>query len=707
MADQLVGQHFGGYEILEEIGRGGMAVVYKARQVSMNRVVAVKVLPRQFVHDQTFRARFEREVSIVATLQHRAIVPVHDYGEVDELPFIVMRFMDAGNIDDLLARGPLAPPVVEQIITQIADGLDYAHTKGVLHRDLKPSNILLDETGDAYLTDFGIASLSGGSKITTDGVVGTPAYMSPEQAQGLRLDGRSDVYGLAVLAFEMLTGRRPYESDTPYGIAVMHVTAPVPSGRDVVPGLSPTVDRVLQRGLSKNRAERYQTAEDFAASLRKAIQASPAEIADSTAQTRPIDLTEAHRRLELSDQIHVSAPVRSGSRSDQPTPPSSARVPAGNGPQARPRKKSRPLWLNALLGVAIGLVLFVIVAGVLMALSLLGGEPTPVVPEVPTVTATASTVGITEIAPLGPLHPAAIAMTATAEAAPIIDTQEDLGIDGGQIVFFAGRDGEDEELFVLDLATGLERQITDNDADDRYPAVSPDGLQVAFMSDRDGDFEIFVLDLVCVEEARGADDCETSARQLTDNDFEDRAPSWTPDGAHLLFSSDVDFDGRNDIFSITPDGDGLTRLTEENTYLSHPSLSPDGRYVIFQSWEVDDPETGAILRLDPENGEIITLTDNDEADWSPAYSPDGRSIVFLRRGEGRAALWVMDASGDNMREVYDGPGYDWAATWSPDGRFLAFTSDENGEMELYIIPVEGGTPRKITTGGGEYPAWMP
>ncbi|MFC1961331.1 serine/threonine-protein kinase, partial [Chloroflexota bacterium] len=264
LADQLLGQHFGGYDILEEVGRGGMAVVYKARQVSMNRIVAVKVLPSQFVNDDTFRARFEREVNIVARLEHRAIVPVHDYGENENMPYIVMRYMGGGNVDDLLMRSPLDYDRAAHILAQVADGLDYAHSKGVLHRDLKPSNILLDEGEDAYLTDFGIASLVGGSKITTDGVVGTPAYMSPEQAQGLTLDGRSDVYGLAVLAFEMMTGRRPYEAETPYGIAVKHVTAAVPSARNANPDLSTSIDSVLQRGLAKNRAERYQTAAAFA-----------------------------------------------------------------------------------------------------------------------------------------------------------------------------------------------------------------------------------------------------------------------------------------------------------------------------------------------------------------------------------------------------------------------------------------------------------
>jgi len=707
MADQLLGRNFGGYEILEEIGRGGMAVVYKARQISMNRIVALKVLPRQFIHDKTFRARFEREVSIVAKLEHRAIVPVHDYGEIDELPFIVMRYMDSGSVDDRLIQGPLPPQVVERIVLQIADGLDYAHSKGVLHRDLKPSNILLDEAGDAYLTDFGIAHLTGSSQITTEGVVGTPAYMSPEQAQGLRLDGRSDVYGLAVVTFEMLAGRRPYESETPYGIAVMHVTAPVPSAREINPILAPTIDHVLQRGMAKNRAERYQTAHEFATALSHAVHASAAEIVDSTAQTKPVDLAEAHRRLQEADEVYVSAPIRQGSAppasngSNHPTPSRVLRV-------ARPRgrvSRSRPL-INVLLGVLIGVIIFAIL-GVLILIASLASEAvsTPATPPA-TVTPTGGGAQVT-VVPLGPLHPAAIALTRTAEAVPTGDPLAALAENGGRLVFAAARNGGDAELYLLDLSTGLEQALTENDAQDSTPAVSPDGRRIAFASDRDGDSEIFTVNLDCLEEENPTEACEAAARQVTDNAVEDRSPAWTPDGSAILFASDASFAGRFSLYSVSPDGGDLTRLTESEEDEDHPSASPDGRYVVYSAWEDGNLATGAIKRLDLRSGEVITLADNDGNDRAPAYSPDGRAIVFHRDGQARAALWVMDAAGGNQRPVYDGPGDDWGGVWSPDGRLLAFTSDESGAPEIYIIAAEGGAPRKISSGGGEYPAWVP
>ncbi|HRF98933.1 MAG TPA: serine/threonine-protein kinase, partial [Aggregatilineales bacterium] len=205
MSDEFIGKTVGGYEILEVIGQGGMSSVYRARQHSMNRMVALKILPRHLMRDNTYLERFQREVSIIAQLEHRNIVPVHDYGEHDGQPFVAMRYMTGGSVDELLQHGAMDERDIVNILKQIAPALDYAHSKQVLHRDLKPSNILLDEAGGAYITDFGIARVlnESGDKITTKGVVGTPSYMSPEQAQGQVLDGRSDVYSLAVMLFEM------------------------------------------------------------------------------------------------------------------------------------------------------------------------------------------------------------------------------------------------------------------------------------------------------------------------------------------------------------------------------------------------------------------------------------------------------------------------------------------------------------------------
>ncbi|MBE2269282.1 MAG: serine/threonine protein kinase, partial [Anaerolinea sp.] len=198
--DEWIGKRIGGYEIRGVIGHGGMATVYLAYQLSMNRLVALKVLPRQFVHDDTYMQRFNREVQIVSTLEHRSIVPVYDHGEHEGQPYIVMRYLTGGSVDARLRAGAVSLEAILEILGQIAPALDFAHSKGVLHRDLKPSNILLDDNGGAYLTDFGIARVTSeiGGTITTQGAVGTPSYMSPEQAQGKPLDARSDLYSLGV-----------------------------------------------------------------------------------------------------------------------------------------------------------------------------------------------------------------------------------------------------------------------------------------------------------------------------------------------------------------------------------------------------------------------------------------------------------------------------------------------------------------------------
>lgn len=289
MAYSLIGVTISGCEIREEVGRGGMATVYRAQQISMDRYVAVKVLPPEFVHQTASLNRFKQEASIVARLEHRAIVPVHDYGEYEGIPYIVMRYMDGGSVEDLLAEGPLAPEQVLQILQQIAPALDYAHREGVLHRDLKPSNILLDANGDAFITDFGIARILGANKkpLTTSGVVGTPSYMSPEQAQGHELDGRSDVYALGVVLFEMLTGVRPFDGETPYSVAVKHVTEAPPSACSMNPDLPRAVEQVLYKALAKKPDARYQTAAELTEALAAALQSPDGRDLDDEGDTQP------------------------------------------------------------------------------------------------------------------------------------------------------------------------------------------------------------------------------------------------------------------------------------------------------------------------------------------------------------------------------------------------------------------------------------
>lgn len=255
-------QRFGRYEIIREVARGGMATVYEARDPRMDRQVAVKVLNRDLSEDPSFLARFEREARTIASLEHPAIVAIYDFGEQDGQSFLVMRYMRGGSLVDHIRHGRLSLDKSLAILGRVAGALEHAHDHGVIHRDLKPGNVLFDLKGDAYLGDFGIAHLSGeATRLTSTGaVIGTPAYMSPEQVHGdVELDGRSDVYSLGAILFEMLSGRQPYESDTPAKVMMKHLMDPIPSIRELDPDLPADWETVFRRSLAKSREDRYPT----------------------------------------------------------------------------------------------------------------------------------------------------------------------------------------------------------------------------------------------------------------------------------------------------------------------------------------------------------------------------------------------------------------------------------------------------------------
>jgi serine/threonine-protein kinase len=270
--DHLTGLTFGQYQIVAALGEGGMAAVYKAYQPSMARYVALKVLPRQYAAAAEFAARFQQEARLLARLQHPHILPVFDYGEAQGYTYLVMPYVEAGTLAGLLRGKPLPLPQVLRVISQVGDALDYAHSQGLIHRDVKPSNVLLDERGNCLLTDFGIAKLlAGASALTSTGtLIGTPAYMSPEQGRGEVLDPRSDLYALGVVLYEMLTGRVPYQAETPVAVIFKHAHAPLPPPRDYNPDLAPALEPVLHQALAKQPADRFATAGDLVQALQHA-----------------------------------------------------------------------------------------------------------------------------------------------------------------------------------------------------------------------------------------------------------------------------------------------------------------------------------------------------------------------------------------------------------------------------------------------------
>jgi len=273
--ENLSGKQVGPYQVMTPLGKGGMGMVYQAYQTGVDRVIALKILPQRFSKSDEFVQRFKREGRIIARLQHPYILPVFDYGEADNYIYIAMPFIKGHTLANVLtASFPIPLPQIENYINQVGDALDYAHTQGIIHRDVKPSNILIDEQDNCLLMDFGIARrIEGDDKLTKTGnVIGTPAYMSPEQGQGLSLDGRSDIYALGVILYEMITGQPPFEAETPAALIVKHIYSPLPKPRTLNPQLSQMVESVTLKALDKNPNNRYPTAGAMAKALQTAMQ---------------------------------------------------------------------------------------------------------------------------------------------------------------------------------------------------------------------------------------------------------------------------------------------------------------------------------------------------------------------------------------------------------------------------------------------------
>jgi len=254
----------GRYEVERELAQGGMGLIFLARDPYIQRQVVVKVLMYSRTLDDVYREFFQREAEVIAALEHPAIVPVYDFGWHGKQPYIVMRYMSEGSLDDRLAKGEIKLTEMAHILKRVAEALDAAHARNIIHRDVKPSNILFDSVGEAFLSDFGIAK----SKPITDDdgewLVGTPAYMSPEQVRGDAVDGRSDVYAMGVVLYRLLTGQNPFSSDSTTALINAHVDMPIPDIREVKANIPAAWQEVVAKAMAKDPNDRYPTAGDFA-----------------------------------------------------------------------------------------------------------------------------------------------------------------------------------------------------------------------------------------------------------------------------------------------------------------------------------------------------------------------------------------------------------------------------------------------------------
>ncbi len=388
----LVGRTLGDYTIEAVVGRGGMATVYRARDRRLGRAVALKILAPQLAHDHRFRERFVRESRLVASIDHPNIIPIYEAGEKDELLFIAMRYVEGSDMRRLVqSAGPLPVARANRLFAQIASALDSAHANGLVHRDVKPANILVADDDHVYLTDFGLTkSSSAEAGLTSHGhFMGTPRYVAPEQIRGLPVDGRSDLYAFACVAYEALTGLPPFQRDTELALLYAHVSHEPPPLTPYRPDLPHAVNQVTARALAKSPEERYPTCQAFVSALRDAISGSGGvqggvhggdgdEAGASPAHGRPAFASgpsSSHSSYPPGSSAPTSYPPVSHPSTSRPpvSQPAVSRPPTSyppgspdDGAATAPAKRGRRLPLGPLIGGCAVLVSIVVAAALIL-----------------------------------------------------------------------------------------------------------------------------------------------------------------------------------------------------------------------------------------------------------------------------------------------------------------------------------------------------
>jgi serine/threonine-protein kinase len=677
----------GRYLLTDNLGEGGMAAVYKGLDRHLNRTVAVKVILPGFQQSDIFLKRFEREARAVAQLSHPNIVSVIDYGSHEGSPYLVMEFIAGGTLKDHL-RSPIPWQEAARKLLPVAQALQYAHSQGIIHRDIKPANILITQTGDFMLSDFGIAktvSTEESTHLTSTGAsVGTPAYMAPEQGMGQPVDQRADIYALGVVFYEMITGRIPFQADTPMAVMLKHVTEPLPPPHKFVPDLPEVVEGVLCKALAKQPIDRFQEMGEF-------VQA----VDDLLRQDYHGQIAARSSHNTLANE----ATVLEKPTTQPPTQP----------PAVKPRPRN--LWPWALGG---SVVLCLLLAGVGLAGGLayqfLSAAPTQEQPTLPVaalaipatplpasatsepvqvILAASPTVEASPIASQTQLPPSATPLPTSTSTSTPLPTATPFG-GGGLIAFQSDRAGGNDIYVMQGDGSGV-TQLTFGIADDRAPAWSPDGREIAYQSNDGGDYEIHAISVP------GGQD-----RQITRNECNDYSPVYSPDGRQLVYYSDCD--GNREIYVVDVSGSNIRQLTKtDETYNWYPSWSPDGRLIAFSS-----NRSGAyqIYVMNADGSGLRSLTNG----CVPFFSPDGSQIVFNQYCTDSGNVMLVNADGSEARSLTAAPfDNNRNPNWSADGTKIVFQSEQSGNFEIWIMDADGSNPQQLTNDAAfdAVPVWQP
>jgi len=731
----MIGQKLLHYEIVEKLGEGGMGVVYKARDTHLDRFVAVKVLPPEKVADAGRKARFVQEAKSASALNHPNIVTVHDISSEGGVDFIAMEFVAGKTLDQLIPRKGMRLNDALKIAVQIADALARAHAAGIVHRDLKPSNIMVTGDGHVKVLDFGLAKLTetalGEDEATRTAkprteegtVVGTAAYMSPEQAEGKPVDARSDIFSFGAVLYEMVTGQRAFRGGSRISTlsAVLHQDpAPFPTEAPK------ELQRVTARCLKKDPDRRFHHMIDVKVALTELREES-----ESGQLETPPHQARRRRGVWVWTAPALLVLCLGGAGwywfSAGKTPPAEAAyraVPFTNDPGVETDPAFSPDGNQVAFSwdgeKQDNFDIYLRLVGAGMGRLRITTDPAPdyspaFSPDGRTIAflrdVSANRAAVCLVSALGGTERRLVEIEnlPAFRAARIVGRYLTWTPDGKWLVVsYPAAPGVKRSfgLFLLSIDSGAMRPLTSpqiGDPADHDPAFSPDGKSLGFIRGPLNARDVYVLPLT--GDYRPARD----AKRITFDSRWVNGIAWTPDGQEIIYSSGWMVDQA--LWRVSASGSGPPRRVNwvgERGYL--PAISRRGGRLAYQSyyenkdlWRLDLAAPGVAA------GKPVKLIASTQSEEVPAYSPDGRRIAFCSMGSGSYEIWVADADGGNPRAVTAfGRGSTVGPSWSPDGKRIAFGSNvEGGQGEIFVVGAEGGAPLRITThpAGDWYPSY--